>query len=82
MNFFYRRQLAEKKRIEREMQQKLEQQEESNLGLQESYQSIQQEIDVKTKKLKKYFLKYQSLKQEIQDLQVRKLKKKSLMVFI
>ena len=82
MNFFYRRQLAEKKRIEREMQQKLEQQEESNLGLQESYQSIQQEIDVKTKKLKKYFLKYQSLKQEIQDLQVRNLKKKSLMVFI
>ena len=52
------------------MQQKLEQQEESNLGLQEQYTSIQQEIEVKTKKLKKYFLKYQSLKQEIQDLQV------------
>jgi hypothetical protein len=52
------------------MQQKLEQQEESNLGLQEQYSSIQQEIEIKTKKLKKYFLKYQSLKQEIQDLQV------------
>ena len=68
---FYRRQLAEKKRIEREIQQKLEQQEESNMGLQESYASIQQEIDAKTKKLKKYFLKHQSLRQEIQDLQVR-----------
>jgi hypothetical protein len=55
------------------MQQKLEQQEESNLGLQESYVSVQQEIDIKTKKLKKYFLKYQSLKQEIQDLTVSKI---------
>lgn len=64
-----KRQLAEKKRLEREMQQKLEQQEESNLGLQEQYSSIQQEIEIKTKKLKKYFLKYQSLNEEIQDLQ-------------
>jgi hypothetical protein len=52
------------------MKQKLEEQEESNLGLQEKFTSIKQEIEIKTKKLKKYFNKYQSLKEEIKDINV------------
>lgn len=49
------------------MQQLLEKQEESNLGINESFTSLQQEVEVKTKKLKKYFAKFQQLKQEIKD---------------
>jgi kinesin family protein 3/17 len=60
--------LADEKKREREMQQQLEKQEENNLGINESFSSLQQEVDVKTQKLKKYFAKYQSLKQEIKDL--------------
>ena len=60
--------IAEEKRKEREMQQKLEMQEESNIGINQSFTSLQQEVDFKTKKLKKYFAKFQSLKQEISDL--------------
>lgn len=40
-------------RLEREMQQKLEEKEESAVELQETYVSLQQEVEVKTKKLKK-----------------------------
>ncbi len=50
------------------MQQKLEKQEENNLDINRTFTSLQQEVDFKTKKLKKYFAKYQSLKQEIKDL--------------
>jgi kinesin family protein 3/17 len=35
------------------MQQKLEKKEETTVEMQETYQSLQQEIEVKTKKLKK-----------------------------
>ena len=63
-----RRMLAEEKKREREMQQLLEKQEENNMGMNESFSSLQQEVDFKTKKLKKYFAKYQSLKDEIKDL--------------
>ena len=63
-----RRMLAEEKKKEREMQQQLEKQEENNMGINESFSSLQQEVDFKTKKLKKYFAKYQSLKDEIKDL--------------
>ncbi len=45
------------------MQQLLEKQEESNMGINVSFSSLQQEVDFKTKKLKKYFAKFQSLKQ-------------------
>jgi len=40
-------------RHEREIEQKLEQQEESALNITETYNSLQQEVEVKTKKLKK-----------------------------
>ena len=40
-------------RHEREIQQKLEEQEESALNIAETYNSLQQEVEIKTKKLKK-----------------------------
>ncbi len=40
-------------RREREIQQQLEQQEESAINVQETYTSLQQEVEIKTKKLKK-----------------------------
>jgi hypothetical protein len=60
--------LAEEKRREIEMQQKLEKQEEDNMGINRTFTSLQQEVDFKTKKLKKYFAKFQSLKQEIKEI--------------
>jgi chromosome segregation ATPase len=66
--FLFRALLAEEKRKEREMQQMLEKQEENNVGINQSFGSLQQEVDFKTKKLKKYFSKYQALKLEIRDL--------------
>ena len=60
--------LAEEKRLEIEMQRRLEQQEENNLDINNTFKSLQEEVDFKTKKLKKYFAKYQSLKDEIKDL--------------
>ena len=39
--------------MEREIQQKLEEKEESAVEMQETYVSLQQEVEVKTKKLKK-----------------------------
>ena len=48
-----KREIAEQKRREREMQQKLEEQEEAGINLQDTYTSLQQEVEIKTKKLKK-----------------------------
>ena len=48
-----RHELAEQKRKEREMLQSLEKQEESAVEIKETFNSLQQEVDVKTKKLKK-----------------------------
>ena len=43
--------------------------EEANLQLEEHFSSMQEEVEVKTKKLKKLFTKYQGAVQEAQDLQ-------------
>ncbi|KAK6972865.1 Kinesin-like protein kif3b [Biomphalaria glabrata] len=64
-----RREIAEQQRKEREMQQKLEEKEETAVEFRETYQSLQQEVDVKTKKLKKLFGKLQATRQDILDLQ-------------
>ncbi|CAI5646564.1 unnamed protein product [Oreochromis niloticus] len=64
-----RQEIAEQKRREREMQQQMESRDEETLELKETYTSLQQEVDIKTKKLKKLFSKLQSVKAEIQDLQ-------------
>ncbi|UYV61046.1 KIF3C, partial [Cordylochernes scorpioides] len=62
-----RQELAEQKRKQREMVQMLESQEEETLEIKETYSSLQQEAESKTKKLKKLFSKLQVVKAEIQD---------------
>ncbi|XP_043233135.1 kinesin-like protein KIF3B [Amphibalanus amphitrite] len=62
-----RQRIAEQKAREREMLQRLEEQEGSRLDIQQTFQSLQQEVDVKTKKLKKLFNKLQAVKREIVD---------------
>ncbi|CAN9515907.1 unnamed protein product [Ophioblennius macclurei] len=64
-----RKEIAEQKRREREMQQQMESRDEETLELKETYSSLQQEVDIKTKKLKKLFAKLQAVKAEIQDIQ-------------
>jgi kinesin family protein 3/17 len=59
--------IAERKKREIEMQQQLELQEESTMEIRETFTSLQQEVDSKTRKLKKCYTKCISLKQEIQD---------------
>ncbi|KAK7098411.1 kinesin-like protein KIF3B [Littorina saxatilis] len=64
-----RQEILEQARKEREMEQKLEEKEESAVEIKETYNSLQQEVEVKTKKLKKLFGKLQATKAEIADLQ-------------
>eukprot|EP00064_Thunnus_orientalis_P008516 superscaffoldBa00001015_g8539 len=64
-----RQEIAEQKRREREMQQQMECRDEETLELKETYSSLQQEVDIKTKKLKKLFAKLQAVKAEIHDIQ-------------
>lgn len=64
-----RKEIAEQKRREREMQQQMESRDEETLELKETYSSLQQEVDIKTKKLKKLFAKLQAVKAEILDIQ-------------
>ncbi|GAA6104201.1 kinesin-like protein KIF3B [Tachysurus ichikawai] len=64
-----RQEIAEQKRCEREMQQEAECRDEETLELKETYSSLQQEVDIKTKKLKKLFAKLQAVKAEIHDVQ-------------
>lgn len=71
-----RMEIAQQKQVEREIQRKLEEKEESAVELQETYVSLQQEVEVKTKKLKKLFAKLQAAKQEIQDLQEEHVKER------
>lgn len=55
----------EQARLHRELQEK----EEANLVLEEHFSSLQEEVEVKTKKLKKLLNKYQATVQENKDLQ-------------
>uniref|UniRef100_A0A4W3K7C7 Kinesin-like protein n=1 Tax=Callorhinchus milii TaxID=7868 RepID=A0A4W3K7C7_CALMI len=71
-----RHEIAEQKRREREMQQQVETRDEETLELKETYSSLQQEVDVKTKKLKKLFAKLQAVKAEIHDLQEEHIKER------
>ena len=48
-----RKQLSQQRQLERKMQQQLEAREESTLEAQENFTSLRQEVDVKSKKLKK-----------------------------
>jgi kinesin family protein 3/17 len=65
---------AEKELRERMMQEaklarELAEKEETNLQLEEHFSSLQEEVEVKTKKLKKLWSKYQGALKEAQDLQ-------------
>ncbi|KAH3886424.1 hypothetical protein DPMN_010431, partial [Dreissena polymorpha] len=71
-----RKEIAEQKRVEQEIKQKLEEKEEAAVDLQETYVSLQQEVEVKTKKLKKLFAKLQETKREIGDLQEEHVKER------
>uniref|UniRef100_A0A8C5PVY2 Kinesin-like protein n=1 Tax=Leptobrachium leishanense TaxID=445787 RepID=A0A8C5PVY2_9ANUR len=71
-----RQEIAEQKRREREMQQEMESRDEETLELKETYSSKQQEVDIKTKKLKKLFSKLQAVKAEIHDIQEEHIKER------
>uniref|UniRef100_A0A8D3C252 Kinesin-like protein n=1 Tax=Scophthalmus maximus TaxID=52904 RepID=A0A8D3C252_SCOMX len=71
-----RHEIAEQKRREREMQQQMESRDEETLELKETYSSLQQEVDIKTKKLKKLFAKLQAVKAEIHDIQEEHIKER------
>ncbi|XP_015191311.1 PREDICTED: kinesin-like protein KIF3B [Polistes dominula] len=60
--------IAERKKREVEMQQKLEDEELTMLGVRETYTTLQQEVDVKSRKLRRCFTKLQVLKQELDDV--------------
>lgn len=59
--------IADRKKREVEMQQQLELQEENTLEIKETVTSLQQEVELKTRKLKKCYSKYMALKQELVD---------------
>ena len=54
---------------ERQMARELAEKEEANLQLEEHFSSLQEEVEVKTKKLKKLWAKYQAASSEVNDLQ-------------
>nr|XP_057907127.1 kinesin-like protein KIF3B [Doryrhamphus excisus]XP_057907128.1 kinesin-like protein KIF3B [Doryrhamphus excisus] len=64
-----RQEIAEQKCREREMRQQMECQDEETLELKGTYSSLQQEVDVKTKKVNKLFAKLEAVKAEIHDIQ-------------
>ncbi|XP_067097473.1 kinesin-like protein KIF3C [Osmerus mordax] len=63
-----RQEIAEQTRREREMQQQVLVRDEETLELKETFSSLQQEVEAKTKKLKKLYAKLQCVKAEIQDV--------------
>uniref|UniRef100_A0A1A8PVT9 Kinesin-like protein n=1 Tax=Nothobranchius rachovii TaxID=451742 RepID=A0A1A8PVT9_9TELE len=63
-----RQEIAEQTRGEREMQQQMLVQDEETLELKETFTSLQQEVEAKTKKLKKLYAKLQCIKAEIKDV--------------
>ncbi|KAK7151196.1 hypothetical protein R3I93_012208 [Phoxinus phoxinus] len=63
-----RHEIAEQTRREREIHQQVLDQDEETLELRETFSSLQQEVEAKTKKLKKLYAKLQSLKADIQDV--------------
>ncbi|XP_068609635.1 kinesin-like protein KIF3C [Brachionichthys hirsutus] len=63
-----RQEIAEQTRSEREIQQQMLMQDEETLELRDTFTSLQQEVEAKTKKLKKLYAKLQCIKAEIQDV--------------
>ncbi|KAM9354827.1 kinesin family member 3Cb [Pholidichthys leucotaenia] len=63
-----RQEIAEQIRREREIQQQMMLQDEETLEMKETFSSLQQEIELKTKKLKRFYAKLQLLKGEMRDI--------------
>ncbi|KAM3870801.1 kinesin-like protein KIF3C [Diretmus argenteus] len=63
-----RQEIAEQIRREREIQQQMMLQDEEALEMRETFSSLQQEVELKTKKLKRLYAKLQSVKAEIGDV--------------
>eukprot|EP00658_Telonema_sp_P-2_P083741 TRINITY_DN9147_c0_g1_i5.p1 TRINITY_DN9147_c0_g1~~TRINITY_DN9147_c0_g1_i5.p1 ORF type:complete len:698 (+),score=208.67 TRINITY_DN9147_c0_g1_i5:111-2204(+) len=61
--------MAERKRRESRLAQELAEQEEENMMIDGQFGSLQQAVEVKTKRLEKLFSKYQGVKTEINDIQ-------------
>jgi myosin heavy subunit len=61
--------LERRKQEELRLKREMEEQMDERLALEEQYASIQEEVDIKTKKLKKLWNKFQLVKAEIGDLQ-------------
>ncbi|CAB3989872.1 kinesin KIF3B [Paramuricea clavata] len=64
-----RKELADQRAREREMLQKLEEKDGESYQMKETHSTLQEEVDIKTKKLKKIYGKLQQVKAEITDLQ-------------
>lgn len=61
------REIAERKKREIEMQQQLELKEETTLEIRETVTSLEQEVELKKRKLSKCYAKYLALQQEMND---------------
>ena len=61
--------LQERRRREEEMARQVEEEETLRLGQEEQYNSLQEEIEAKTKKLKKLYTKFKAAQTEIRDIQ-------------
>ena len=61
--------LDERRRQEQTLAMELAEKEEANMLMEEQYTSMQDEVEVKTRKLKKLWSKYQAQKTEVKDLQ-------------
>ncbi len=60
--------VQQRRLAERETARQLEEREELGLEMEKTYSSLQQEVEVKTKKLKKLLTKLQAVKQDIDDV--------------
>lgn len=63
-----RSEVAARRKTEIEVARKLEEQEEKGVELERTYSSLQQEVEIKTRKLRKLFTKLQTVKQDIVDV--------------
>merc|ERR1719335_1654883 len=61
--------MAERRLEEQRLAQELAEQEEEQAMFEDKFDSLQESVDVKTKRLEKLFQKYQAVKTEIRDIQ-------------
>lgn len=59
--------LAQQQEDERRMKVEMRQKEEQALAIEEQFSNVQEEVEIKTKKLKKLWLKYQESERTLKD---------------